>query len=260
MLDAIVDQSTFVYILLIIICSGLLFAWRRTRKWGYLAGTAVGLLLVVGMAVLAQVVVTDQKKIETAIQSAAAAVEKHDMATIERNLARDFQFLSTDKKAFLEKGDALIRSGEAAKVEVWDMHLDSIDKKNGTARISFMSKPKGRRVPDATHFRVEAELVRESDGQWRLRTFQLFKPFVQTSEPSRTGSKTARHNPRIALANEPTLILSRMRLGWPFRSGSPVEASRWATCPSSPLSTRHRCRRHADFDSSNNRHAPPVQA
>ncbi len=183
MLDAIVDQSTFVYIGLIIVCSGLLFAWRRTRKWGYLAGTALGLLLVVGMAVLAQVVVTDQKKIETAIQSAATAVEKRDMATIERNLARDFHFQSADKKAFLEKGEALIRSGEAAKVEVWDMRLDSIDKKNGTARISFLSKPKGRTIPDAAYFRVEAELVRESDGQWRLRTFQVFDPFVGTNQP-----------------------------------------------------------------------------
>lgn len=183
MLDAIVDHSTIVYILLIVICSGLLFTWRRTRKWGYLAGTAVGLLLVVGMAVLAQVVETDQKKIETAIQSAATAVEKRDTATIERNLARDFRFQSADKKAFLEKGEALIRSGEAAKVEVWDMRLDSIDKKNGTARISFMSKPRGRNIPDASHFRVEAELVRESDGQWRLRTFQIFHPFIDTSQP-----------------------------------------------------------------------------
>ena len=64
MLSALVDESTVVYIALILLCSGLLFAWRRTRKWQYLAATGFGFVLVLAFAILTQLLVTDRQKAE----------------------------------------------------------------------------------------------------------------------------------------------------------------------------------------------------
>jgi hypothetical protein len=182
MLDALVDHSTFVYILLIILCSGLLFAWRRTRKSSLLIATGIGLLLVVGYAILTQIVVTDRQKIEDAIRSAALAVEKKDVTTIDKNLARDFRYRGITKAKFIELASNAIKNGDAKDIQVWDFTLDSIDKVKGTAHLTFMAKPHGN-FSEAAHFRVEADLAREADGKWRLVTFEIFKPFSDARTP-----------------------------------------------------------------------------
>ncbi|CAN5211272.1 hypothetical protein BH10PLA2_BH10PLA2_33700 [soil metagenome] len=175
MLDALVDHSILVYVLLIVLCSGLLFAWRRTRKWGLLVATVVGLLLVVGYAILTHVVVTDRQKIEDTIRSAALAVEKKDVTTIDRNLARDFRYRSTTRAKFIELAANAIKNGDAKDILVWDFTLDSSDKVKGTAHLTFMAKPHGN-FSEGVHFRVEANLAREADGKWRLVTFGRDSP------------------------------------------------------------------------------------
>jgi hypothetical protein len=182
MLSTLVDHSFIIYVVLILLCSGLLFAWRRTRKLWYLAATGFGFVLVLVFAILTNVVVTDRQKIETTIRNSAAAVEHRDVETIRRGLAKDFQFHSADSKTFIEKGREILERGDVKELAVWDLAIDSLDKSNGTARVSFMAKPRGN-WSQGVHYRVEAELVRESDGQWRVRTFEVFKPFVDAREP-----------------------------------------------------------------------------
>jgi ketosteroid isomerase-like protein len=182
MLDALVDNSTFVYVALIIVCSILLFAWRRTRKLSYLLATVVGLLLVVGYAILTHVVVTDHQKIIDVVNSSALAVEKKDLATIERNMASDFRWFSKNKKTGVEWAAERIRNGDVTDVKVWDVTVDSLDKVKGTAHVSCMAKPHGR-LSEAAHFRIEAVIVRESDGKWKVQTFSVFNPFVDATKP-----------------------------------------------------------------------------
>jgi hypothetical protein len=182
MLSTLVDESTIVYIALILLCSGLLFAWRRTRKRWYLVGTGLGFILVIGFAILTHLVVTDRQKIENTIRHAAAAVERRDVEGIRRALANDFRFHSADRRKFIETGREILQHRNVRELAVWDIGFDSFDKRNGTARISFMAKPRGN-WSEGIHYRVEADLVRESDGQWRVRTFEVFKPFVDAKEP-----------------------------------------------------------------------------
>ncbi len=182
MLEALIDNSTIVYVLFIIVCSGLLFAWRRTRKFAYLLATVVGLLLVVGYAVLTHVVVTEQKKIIDVVNDCAQAVEKKDAATIERNMAGDFQWFSKNKKTGAEWAADKMRNGDITDVKVWDVTVDSLDKAKGTAHVTCMAKPHGR-MSEAAHFRIEAVFVRESDGKWKVQTFSIFNPFVEAHTP-----------------------------------------------------------------------------
>lgn len=182
MLSTLVDESTIVYIALILLCSGLLFGWRRTRKWWLLVGAALGFVLVALFAILTHIVVTDRQKIETVIRNSAAAVKPRDLETIRRSLASDFRFHSTDRKQFIEKGREIVQSGNVEELAVWGIEFESLDKHKGTARISFMAKPRGK-WSEAVHYRVEADLVRETDGQWRIRSFEVFKPLVDAKEP-----------------------------------------------------------------------------
>jgi hypothetical protein len=182
MLSTVLDESTIVYIALILVCAGLLFAWRRTRKWRFLAGTGAGFILVLAFAILTHLVVTDRQKIERAIKASALAVEQKDLTTIDRTLAHDFHYYSTGRKEFLENVQKAMQNGNAKDVQVWDIAVDALDKEKGTAHITFMAKPHGN-WSEATHFRVEGNLVREQDGEWRLLTFEIFEPFVNSRQP-----------------------------------------------------------------------------
>lgn len=182
MLDALIDNSTIVYVLFIIVCSGLLFAWRRTRRRSYLIGTAVGLLLVVGYAVLTHVVITDRQKIIDTINASAKAVEKKDLPTIERGLASDFHLGQENRKTFMVWAANGIRDRNVKDIVVWNFTFDSLDKVKGTAQISFFAKPHGN-WSDGYYFRVEGNLVREADGKWKLQTFRVFQPYSDSKSP-----------------------------------------------------------------------------
>ncbi len=133
MLSTLVDNATLVYVLLIIICAGLLFAWRRTRKWGYLAGTAAGFVLVDCLRDPDAALYYRLEKDGDMIRATADAVEHRDVDTIQRNLARDFRYHSADRKVFIEKTRDAIQRGDATKVDVWDFNLESMDKEKGVA-------------------------------------------------------------------------------------------------------------------------------
>jgi hypothetical protein len=182
MLDALVDHSLLVYIILIVVCSALLFAWRRNRKFGYLLATGIGLIVVVGFAILTQVVHTDQRKIIDVIKVCAKSVELRDLKTIDSNLAATFHLGRENKSGFMKWGSDAIRAGNAQDITVWDFTVDSMDKQKGTAQVTFMAKPHGN-WSQGVHFRVEADMVREGDGKWRLQTFRVFKPFSDGRTP-----------------------------------------------------------------------------
>jgi ketosteroid isomerase-like protein len=183
MLSTLVDEATIVYVVLILATAGCVLAWRNTRRKSLLAGAGVGILLLVAFAIVCHFLVTDQRKIELALQDAAAAVKANDIPRIAGHLARDFHFRSQDRAAFLEKAKQDVGSHRVEEVVVWDFKFENVDSAKGTAHISFRAKLHGGGVPEGAFYRVTAELVREADGQWKLRTFDIFNPAVDTNSP-----------------------------------------------------------------------------
>lgn len=181
MLNALVDESTLVYIVLFLATAGLGLMWRQTRRKPFLIGACAAAFLAAALFAVTFLVTTDSQKIERTLRSVAASVQARNTANIYDHLARDFRYRSTDRDSFRRKTEDAIRAHNVESVIVWDFSIQDLDSKAGTGRISFMAKPTGN-WSRAAHYRIVADLVREQDGEWRLKGFTIFEPFVNSRQ------------------------------------------------------------------------------
>jgi hypothetical protein len=128
-------------------------------------------LLAAGYFLLDRLVETRREQIERKLQVMAAAVRTRNVDAIMEHISEQFRFQNMDRSAFRGMVDGAVRNGAVNDLVVWNVQFP-----DDSGRVTFMAKPKGSRVQDNAGFLVRAEFVQDADGQWRLRTFQVFFP------------------------------------------------------------------------------------
>src|SRR5262245_27176802 len=185
MFDWLIENPTPVYLLLGVAAVGLVAAFWFTRKRHWLIGLAVAAVLALAVFLLSFFVVTDGKQILNAITEMRAAVQRRDTDGIVKHLARDFQLQGHDRNRFRSSVEQVFKNGIVDDVEVWEFDEMKVDRPAKQASLAFKAKPKkaGREVSETGVYLVRAAFVLEDDGQWRMKTFQVFNPFVETNTP-----------------------------------------------------------------------------
>jgi ketosteroid isomerase-like protein len=183
MFEALVEEATPLAIVLVLVSLGLVLAWRQTRRRAFLAGVGVGVALLVVLLLLVLFVTTDNQRIEKVIRDMADAVHARDVRRIYSHLAPNFSYRRTDRDTFRDKTAEAIQQQNAESVEVWAFDHAPRESGQKTARVTFTARPRGHWAPDEARavFRVQADMVLEADGEWRLQTFEVFRPL--TKEP-----------------------------------------------------------------------------
>jgi hypothetical protein len=178
MFDWLFEGRLTVYLALAVAALILLGLWVRNRKRGWLAGVAVVALLGLAYFLLDRVVETGREQIARKLQEMAAAVKARNTDGIFRHISDTFRVQGRDKASFRADVDGILRSGGVSDLEVWNAQVT--DDNGG---VSFFAKPKGRLPGTDAYYLVRARFVKEGDGQWRLDSFQVFKPFADTTTP-----------------------------------------------------------------------------
>jgi hypothetical protein len=181
MLDWLVDEPTNAYLVLgtvALLCGAV---WWETRQGRILLGVGAAIVLALVVWLLSVLIVTDRRRLIDSIQQMSAAVAQRDTDGIFRHISRDFQLGNLGQQPFRQFVAEVLRNGEVTSVEAWDFVRPaeitrSPDGKQGTARITFMAKPKGPQVQDNVGYRVRATFVLEADGKWRMTTFTIHNP------------------------------------------------------------------------------------
>jgi hypothetical protein len=66
---------------------------------------------------------------------------------------------------------------------VWDFERGEVSRAQRTAKVHFMVKARGDWRGSEAGYPCNADFVLDPDGQWRLRGFQIFNPFVEADQP-----------------------------------------------------------------------------
>jgi hypothetical protein len=173
-----------VYLLLGILALVLVALWVRNRRREWLfAGVAVGLMALTYF-MLDRMVDTPRKQIQRRLELMAKGVKERKPDDILAQVSDRFNWEGLDKEKFREFVEKNLH--HVNEIKIWEERFlgEWPPPAGGPIRLEFKVKPEGPANPDRVgHFRCEAEFVQDPDGQWRMRTFQVFHPLIDTTEP-----------------------------------------------------------------------------
>jgi hypothetical protein len=149
--------------------------WRtHKRYWLFPAGAFV--LLAAPYFLLDRLVETRSEQITRKLGAMAAAVQRRDADAIFRHIAADFRVAGLDRATFRNYVEAAFNRGVTG-LKVWDFQFT-----DDSGGVAFFAKPEGTAAGANAHYLVRARFVQEG-GEWRLQTFQVFNPLVNTNTP-----------------------------------------------------------------------------
>ena len=194
MSDWLFEGRPTVYVILAAAAVLLFVAWWQTRKRPWLYATVAFLALIGLYFLLDRLVETDREQIVRKVEEMSAGVRERNVERIFANVSEQFRLNNQNRATFRAFAEQAIRRGQVTEVKAWDFQFPddfrTKVRRTGTtgpqeldaARVAFTVKPEGPGL-GAPFFRCEATFVRDPDGQWRLFTFQLFQPGVDSNQP-----------------------------------------------------------------------------
>jgi hypothetical protein len=131
---------------------------------------------------------TDSELIKARLDALTKTVDAGRWDQLWDHVADDFQIGARDKKAFRLWVDRQRQRYEVHRVQIWDFAVIDIDRPGRKARASFHVKVHGNFRADALvqgeeYYLCRATFRLERDEQWRLQSFELFNPYVETKQP-----------------------------------------------------------------------------
>src|SRR5262249_37952192 len=148
--------------------------WNR-RKRAFLIGLGVVAGLIFLAWLISFLIVTDSEQIQMNLEAMERGVNNRDTEAIFRHVASDFHLGGLDKVGLRQLADEVLHNGELEHIKMWGYDRAEIAPSGASAIITFMVKPKGPRNPDM-FYRCKTTFVREADGKWRLKGFELSDP------------------------------------------------------------------------------------
>jgi hypothetical protein len=162
------------YLSLVALALTLAFFWVRHQDPRLLRGLALALSL------LAIYFLYDRlrpesvaEQIQRKTEAMAQAVAARDLDGILEHVSDQFETDRHDKASLRARAERALADGDLTRLEVWNFANAQVE--DATARIDFIVKvyTSQGEVP----YNCTATFVKDPDGQWRLRGFQLFSLF-----------------------------------------------------------------------------------
>jgi hypothetical protein len=174
-----IDDPTVIYLILGVAVFALAGAWWMTRKRAYAVGAGVGAGLLAVLWLVSTFIQTDAKQIERNIRDMGSGVETNDLDRVFAHIAGDFSVGAMDKSAFRQYAERFLRLHQVTGIVVWDYEPREVSRPDRTASVIYKVKAQGMEDAQGVPFyNCRATFTLDADGQWRLRTFQLFLPTV----------------------------------------------------------------------------------
>jgi hypothetical protein len=177
------EGSPTVYFLLA--CAAVLcaVAWWRTRKRKYLIGAAVAGGLLLGVYALDRLVESDGEQIERKLHEMAAGVTARDYDRVFQHVSDSFLVGAVNKSGFRRYTDVHARQFNVAGMSIWDVTPTNVSRERRRADVEFRFRVRTNLTDGREFFLARTVFALDPDGQWRLQSFQIFNPVVDTNQP-----------------------------------------------------------------------------
>jgi hypothetical protein len=176
--DWLFEGRLAVYLFLAVVAVILLGLWWRDRRRGWLFGVAAVGVLIGIYFLLDRLVETRSEQISRKLQEMAAGVKAGDTERIFLHVSDRFTFAGLNKAAFQAAVDRILQARRVTDLAIFD--FQPLDERG---RVFFRAKPIGDEQGLNIAYIVRAQFVRDPDGQWRLQSFEVFNPVVNTNTP-----------------------------------------------------------------------------
>jgi len=168
-----------VYSLLLVLgCAFLVLWWQyRDRRLLYALGAVC--LAVLFYFLLDKMYETPREKVARALDEMAEAVNKHDVDALFRHFSDNFRHGDADKKAFRDKVRHALDAYGVQNAAIKDIRYLKMNLDAGRITVRFSGV-----ADNTTGWRLlpcEADFVRESDDEWRMKAIRFYNP-VQTDK------------------------------------------------------------------------------
>jgi len=158
----------------------LLVVWLRTRerRFAVLLGIATALLVLFALW-RAFGPESDAQQIKRKLYALGEGVRARQVDQLAQHVSDDFKYQNLDKPTMRQHIARFIATGELTDIQIWDDEPPQFPSpapgQNRTATIEFKAKPVGHELPRELFFRCVAVFVLDSDNQWRLQGFELYR-------------------------------------------------------------------------------------
>ncbi|HEV3146470.1 MAG TPA: hypothetical protein VGZ47_21465 [Gemmataceae bacterium] len=153
---------------------------RRTILFAT-GGIALALLLALGLC--DYFFESDREQIVRKLKEMSHGVRDRNLNRVFDHISESFQVGSVDKARLRSVAESAIQSGEVTDIETWGEKLDPIPSGATEATVEFRFKVKPPPGGNEVGYLGKGYFVKERDGQWRLKKFEVFNPAVDTSQP-----------------------------------------------------------------------------
>lgn len=174
---------TPVVVVLAVVALVFFINYWRTRQRKHLAGLGISLALFGVVWYIASLIPTDTRAIEKSLMEIVAGIRNRNTDQVFANLSEEFRYRTHNKSSFRDRVDRHIRAGDAADLELWDYEPDMISRAEKKAEVHFNVRSSSVTPSGREFFLCRAKFFLENDGKWRMQSFELFNPFVETNRP-----------------------------------------------------------------------------
>jgi hypothetical protein len=176
------EGSIAIYLLLGLIAAVLAYEGFRDRNHRLLYAAGVVCIVMVLYFILDMLVETEQEQIKRKLAEIANGLNKPDTTAVSQHLSQQFKFRSFDRNAMRRRADEAIRQHSIRNVRIWDVEIKDMDHEKRTAKVTFSVKAESS-FGNGPFLLCRSVWVLDPDGQWRMKTFDLYNPIVNTDSP-----------------------------------------------------------------------------
>ena len=176
MFDWLFEGRAAVHVTLGVVAVLLAALWWRDRRRTWLYALVVVALLAGVYLLLDWLVETRTEQITRRLHLIEKGVKAGDAEQVMQQFSSQFDYHGIKRDQMRASVTAKLKARFVEELTIWEVRIP-----DASGKVFFKAKPKG--LGDNPGFQVRSEFVKDADGQWRMRTFEVYNPFVDTEVP-----------------------------------------------------------------------------